>query len=345
MPLYRVNESGRFLPFEETPFPDLERVLEDWIEANPHLLLHGETIAFIGRQPRTQHGKFLDLLGVDESGACVIVELKRGETPRDVVAQALEYAAWVDTLTLEQLDDMARKYALEHKIDASSVAEMYHHTFASTNSDEEDLSFGTDHITFNSRQRLVIVAERFSGEIEQTIRYLRTRMGFDITGLQFNIHKAGNDKIVQTNVIVGREITTVAPKPPGGTGAIQSESNESILARVKTEFVQQAVSSIENWIDRVGNSDLIVRHGPQSEHFIRFRGKTQAYYYYAQKWLYCVLYNASSLEEDALRTRLSKPTEVIQTSPGYVRFHIATDADLEILKEAILRRVRDVSVA
>src|SRR4051794_8421924 len=104
MPLYRVNEAGTFVPFEATPFPDVERVLEEWIEKNPHLLLHGETVAFIGRQPRTVHGKFLDLLGIDVTGACVIVELKRGEAPREVIAQSLEYAAWVDTLTRDKLD-------------------------------------------------------------------------------------------------------------------------------------------------------------------------------------------------------------------------------------------------
>src|SRR5438874_1422642 len=104
MPIFRMDASGRFVPFEETPFPDLEKVLEDWIEANPHLLLEGEDIAIIARQPRTAFGKYPDLLGIDESSACVIVELKRGETPRDVIAQALEYAAWVDSLTHDQLN-------------------------------------------------------------------------------------------------------------------------------------------------------------------------------------------------------------------------------------------------
>ena len=86
MPIYRMDASGNFVPFEETPFGDFERVLEDWIEANPHLLLDGERMAIIGRQTRTAFGKIADLLGIDETGALVIIELKRGETPREVVA-------------------------------------------------------------------------------------------------------------------------------------------------------------------------------------------------------------------------------------------------------------------
>ncbi len=35
---------------------------------------------------------FSDLLGLDKDGNIVIVELKRGKTPREVVAQLLEYA-------------------------------------------------------------------------------------------------------------------------------------------------------------------------------------------------------------------------------------------------------------
>ncbi len=73
MPIFRVAESGNFVPFEKTPFPDLERALEDWIESNPHMLLEGENIAIVARQPRSMLGKYLDLLGIDASGACVVV--------------------------------------------------------------------------------------------------------------------------------------------------------------------------------------------------------------------------------------------------------------------------------
>jgi len=108
MPLYHKDASGKFIPLQSMRFPDLERVLEDTIEANPHLLLEGEEVAIFARQPVTAFGKYPDLLGIDETGACVIIELKRGETPREVVAQALEYAAWADSLTQDDLNDLAR---------------------------------------------------------------------------------------------------------------------------------------------------------------------------------------------------------------------------------------------
>jgi hypothetical protein len=53
-------------------------VLEDWVETNPHLLFVGAPLAIIARQPRTPFGKYRVLITVDESGAAVVVELKRG---------------------------------------------------------------------------------------------------------------------------------------------------------------------------------------------------------------------------------------------------------------------------
>jgi hypothetical protein len=192
MPLYRLSEPATMVPFEATPFPGLEKQLEDWIEGNPHILLGGEPLAIIARQPRTTHGKFSDLLAVDAAGACVIVELKRGETPRDVIAQALEYAAWVDALSGDQLDELARTYAAKAGLVADGVFDLYRQAFVGEGDAETgDATALSAHITFNHRQRLVIVAERFHPEVEQTLRYLRTKHGVDIVGVRLGVHTAG----------------------------------------------------------------------------------------------------------------------------------------------------------
>ncbi|MCH7719300.1 MAG: hypothetical protein IIB21_07500, partial [Chloroflexi bacterium] len=75
MPIYKQDAAGKFVPFEEMPFPDLEKILEDWIETNPHLIFGDEEIAILARQPRTGYDKYLDLLGVDKAGATVVIDL------------------------------------------------------------------------------------------------------------------------------------------------------------------------------------------------------------------------------------------------------------------------------
>ena len=49
----------------------------------------------IGREVETDFGGSIDILCIDAEGDLVIVELKRDRTPREVTAQALDYASWV----------------------------------------------------------------------------------------------------------------------------------------------------------------------------------------------------------------------------------------------------------
>jgi RecB family endonuclease NucS len=73
--------------------PATEPRLEELIEAEPAIL--GEPLLIIGRRVATSFGKVIDLLAVDAEGVLHVLELKKDRTPRDVVAQVLEYGAWV----------------------------------------------------------------------------------------------------------------------------------------------------------------------------------------------------------------------------------------------------------
>lgn len=337
MPIFKKNPDGTFVPYEKTPFPDLEKVLEDWIEANPHLVLEGEEIAIFARQPRSSFDKYLDLLAVDETGATVVIELKRGETPRDVVAQTLEYAAWVDSLSIDQLNELARDYAEKNDVDADSLADLYAQTFEIEEAESGEATQSSGRITFNNRQRLVIVAERITDEVEQTLRYLRTRFGADIYGVQFSVHKAGEDTLINTTTVVGREKVS---KPAQTWTPREKESDEAISKRVQTDFMRGAVTSIEEWVKALGVDGLSVDHSTASDHFLRHLGLTWIYYYYAANWIYASVYAASEDEATTLKAGASKPDEVKPIEGGkFWRFHVATDGDLELMKDIVTTRL------
>lgn len=78
-----------------------EQLLEEMIIAAPKLL--SDEWMLIGRQEDTGYGGRIDLLAITPDGSLVLVELKRDRTPRDVVAQALDYAAWVEKLKPEEI--------------------------------------------------------------------------------------------------------------------------------------------------------------------------------------------------------------------------------------------------
>lgn len=103
--IWRVDGAPQRMPSAKLP---LESKLEELIERDPTIL--GEALLFIGRQVPTAHGKFIDLLAVDAGGGLHVLELKRDRTPRDVVAQALDYGSWVETLTHDDVLEIFDSY-------------------------------------------------------------------------------------------------------------------------------------------------------------------------------------------------------------------------------------------
>lgn len=85
----------------------LEVQLEEWL-ANDIAMLDPDLLV-IGRQVRTDYGGQIDLLCIAADGALVVVELKRGKTPREVTAQALDYASWVQDLNANRTLREARQ--------------------------------------------------------------------------------------------------------------------------------------------------------------------------------------------------------------------------------------------
>ena len=81
---------------------DTERRLEDILAKDISIL--NRELLLIGRQVPTSYGKFIDLLAIDGVGNLVVIELKRNRTPRDVIAQLLDYGSWVRDL---EDDDVA----------------------------------------------------------------------------------------------------------------------------------------------------------------------------------------------------------------------------------------------
>jgi hypothetical protein len=336
VPIYRETKADTFEPFEKTPFPGIEQKLEDWIEHNPNLLFPDETVVWFGRQTPSEFGKPLDLLGFDETGACVVVELKRGMTPREVIAQTLEYTAWVDSLGLDELNGVAKVYASRHGRAVEGLRDLYREAFPDSSGEDENDGEGIEsNVTFNARQRMVIVAEEFSGEIEQTLRYLRTRLGVDISGVSFAVHVAGGERLVDTEIVVGRERPLDASSKSAGPAV--TESHEQTKDRVTSDFVRAQVDALEEWLQSLA-AGVTIRHGGGSNHGVWVGAKRAVHYYFAQKWLHFWLPNRADHDLETLRG-LSDPVSVRASGQG-VAFNVANEADLDLAKPLLLHRMQ-----
>src|SRR5216684_1904631 len=89
-----------------------EYLLEAMIVAAPSLL--SEEWMLIGRQEDTGFGGRIDLLAIAPDASLVLIELKRNRTPREVVAQALDYASWVENLQAADIAAIYGRFAPGH---------------------------------------------------------------------------------------------------------------------------------------------------------------------------------------------------------------------------------------
>jgi hypothetical protein len=193
--LYTVSEDGRFVKYAERDFAEehLEETLETWLESNPDCILQDERVMLLGRQVSTNLDSTIDLLAVDRDGNVVVIELKRGRTPRDTIAQLLEYASFAASLTFEELEALHEEYRPGENPELAD----YHREYFGLGDAEG--------VAFNKMQNLVIIAQSVSKQVRQTSLFLRER-GLDVRCLEFKYFETSSgERIVSTDVVVGPE--------------------------------------------------------------------------------------------------------------------------------------------
>jgi hypothetical protein len=106
MKLWQVK--GKDLPeIKCEPLTDEQR-LQEWLTKDKSIL--GIDVLLIGRQVEIESGGQIDLLAVDAQANLVVLELKRDKAPHEIVAQALDHAAWVSELTYEKIENIAKGF-------------------------------------------------------------------------------------------------------------------------------------------------------------------------------------------------------------------------------------------
>lgn len=175
MDLWRVRDSR----LEDVPVAslDLEERLEDWLEADPSI--SGMRLAIIGRQVETEFAGRIDLLALDTDGNTVVLELKRGRTPRDVVAQVLDYASWIKGLSYADLDRICERYRDQ------DLASVYSEVFG-----------GSLPETINDDHQLVIVAPELDDSSERIVNYLADERSLPINVVFFNLFELDGQELV-----------------------------------------------------------------------------------------------------------------------------------------------------
>lgn len=172
MSLWRLNDDGSAAEVDEKALATEEQI-ESAIESDPRLL--GIDLLIIGRQTQTPSGP-LDLLALDSDARLIVIENKRDRTPREVLAQTIDYAAWVAKLDFGEVEDIYARYRGD---EGSDLAAAFEERF------EEELD------SIGDVPRMIVVAAHLDDSTERMIDFLNDSFDVPVNAVLFQPFEGG----------------------------------------------------------------------------------------------------------------------------------------------------------
>jgi hypothetical protein len=173
--VWRIDNGLKSVEFSSL---DIESRLEDILDEN--ISIASPNWLVIGRQVRTDYGTIIDLLALDQDANLIVMELKRDKTPRDIIAQVLDYGSWVRELKTDRVAQIFDDY--QKRWHSNSVQVSIDQAF----SGKFKISMPDE---INSNHELVIIASDLDTSTERIVRYLADEYGVRINAIFFRVFK------------------------------------------------------------------------------------------------------------------------------------------------------------
>jgi hypothetical protein len=189
--IWKIKNGVKRLSF--TPI-ESEKKLEEILEKDISII--SDDLLLLGRQISTAFGKYIDMLAIDQDGNIVIIELKKQRTPRDVVAQIIDYASWIQTLSY---DKIVQIYDDNYQ---AQLEESFVEKFGIGLPDE-----------INKSHQMIIVSAELDYETERIIQYLSSNYDVPINAVFFRYFKEEDQEfisrswLIDPNVVVEKSST------------------------------------------------------------------------------------------------------------------------------------------
>ena len=212
-------QDQKISPVEETPLAaeHQEQELEEWITQAPEIL--GDEYLAIDRQRDIPGVGRMDLLCIDKTGKLIVVELKRDRSPREAVAQALDYASWLNDADPEEILDYAKEY-LEGEL-SEAFKDHFH-------AEMPDI--------VPQNHKLLIVASRLDSSAERIVNYLRERYG-----VEFNVFLFKYAKLVSGREVLVRTVLLPESIRPAGRSRAKRPTVDELVALARDRQVEDLV--------------------------------------------------------------------------------------------------------
>lgn len=186
---------GRLVEAKATSLTTISH-LENWLIWSPGSIINVPAL-WIGKKtsaPVVDTSIYPDLLGVDDEGNLLLLELIKGKAPRDVMAKLFEYAAWANTLHENGIREMAAAFFnMDEEYKGKTLDDVFCDRFNVT-----DLPL------LNRKQVMFVLAEKVPPAVAKVCRFLRTAHEIDVNCFEITIYETDeNDILIHSKLIVG----------------------------------------------------------------------------------------------------------------------------------------------
>lgn len=194
MAIYSIDSSNQNTPLEllePATFAALDykerNDIQEWIDKTPGCL--GEPLLMLGKEfdGFDKSRDRLDLLAMDASGNLVVIENKRDDSGKDVVGQAIKYAAFCSTLSEQDIIEIHSK-RFDDEEDRHRAARDDIEGFLAEEQ-EYDSELG-----YNHDQRIIIVSGGYKPEAISAAVWVLEK-NIDITLIKLDIYEIGDGEI------------------------------------------------------------------------------------------------------------------------------------------------------
>jgi hypothetical protein len=222
------------------------------IKLQPNFM--GEPLVVIGEAadfPQIRSGSDYTLVGVDTGGNLVVIELRQGIARSEENLNALRYAAYIATLSPEDLGKIARAFISRPA--NMAIARMWKDAHIEMNEETVELSsllataFGRDAEDFadniNRSQRIILASEGFDARMVEVVDWLG-RWGADVRGVQYSKFMIGGQEIYQAQQVVPDEDPAIDRQHRRGPAA--SDVEEPWRVRGLSYYLERLTPAMGN---------------------------------------------------------------------------------------------------
>lgn len=232
--IWRIDEG--VVPVPSSPI-DNEAKLEDILEEDLSIL-GLDVLLLIGRQVITALGKRIDLLAIDANGDVHAIELKRGRTPREVVAQTIDYGFWLRDLSGEDVIEVFEKHNAGASFDTA-----FRERFDQDPPEE-----------LNENHQLIIVASELDASTERIVSYV-SDYGVPVNVVFFqHFHDGDREYLARSWLIdpMEAEVRPTRTKGPGPRKARPPWNGQDFYVSFGDSEIAlaQAGRRAKGWMDR-----------------------------------------------------------------------------------------------